>query len=198
MPFADVLPLFAQAGRQFNNGNQGDPAAAVGGMIGFFVCYGIVLLASLVVTILFLLAMSRSLQACAPRNRTMEPGQVWLTLIPLVGIVFYIMAILKVPESLEREYRSRGMRDDGDYGKTLGIWFIVTSFVCPGVNFVLWIMYWVKISGLTKQLAGRPSRRDYGDDDGDDDRPRRRSSRRDDAEDDDEDDRPRRRRRDEE
>lgn len=200
MPFADLMPLFAQAGRQFNNQNQGDPAAAVGGLIGFFVCYGVLILASIVVLILFLLAMSRALNACAPRNRTMEPGQVWLTFIPLVGIVFYIMAILKVPESLEREFRSRGMRDDGDYGKTLGIWFIVTSFVCPGVHLVLWIMYWVKISGLTKQLAGRPARSDY--DDEDDDRPRRRSSRRDDDGDgdgdDDGDDRPRRRRRDEE
>jgi hypothetical protein len=198
MLIADLLPLFAQGPGRFGPGNQPpppDPAAVAGGMIGFFVCYGVILLASLVVSILFLLALYRALNACSPRNRTMEPGQVWLSLIPLVGIVFYIMAILKVPESLEREYRSRGMRDDGDYGKNLGIWFIVTSFVCPGVNVVLWIMYWVKISGLTKGLAGRPARSDY--DDEDDDRPRRRSSRRDDDDEDEDDDRPRRRRRDE-
>ncbi|MEO2090775.1 MAG: hypothetical protein ABGY75_14920 [Gemmataceae bacterium] len=194
MPFADLMPLFAQAGRQFNNnGNQGDPAAAVGGMIGMLVCYGIIFVVAIAVQIFFLLSMSRALQACSPRNRTMEPGQVWLSLIQLVGIVFIIMTLFKVPDSLANEYRDRGMRGDDDFGKTMAIWYIVTAFVCGLISPIFFIMYWVKIAGYTKELQGRAGRREY--DDEDDDRPRRRSSRRDDDEDED-DDRPRRRRRD--
>jgi heme/copper-type cytochrome/quinol oxidase subunit 2 len=185
--FADMTPLFAQVNRQFGpaggNPPPGDPAAAAaaGGMMAvFLVGYFVFLAVVIVVTILFLLSLSKALKACSSRNRTMEPGQVWLSLIPLVGIVFYIMAILKVPESLANEYRDRGLRGDGDFGKTLGIWFIVASFLCPGVNFILWIMYWVKISGYTKELTARAGRREYArddEDDDEDDRPRRRSRR---------------------
>ena len=184
MLFADLIPLFAQAG-----GRGGPPpGVAEGGMIAFIIAYFVFLAVMIVISIMFLLAMSKALNACAPRNRTMEPGQVWLSLIPVVGIVFYLMAIFKVPDSLANEYRDRGMRGDGDYGKNLGLWFVITSFVCPGVNLILWIMYWVKIHGHTKELMGS----------GGYDRPRR-SKRRDDRDDDDdyEDDRPRRRRRDE-
>ena len=179
MLFADLMPLFAQA--RGGGPNAGD-AAAAGFMAVFMIIYFAFIVAMIVLSILFLLSMSKALSACSSRNRTMEPGQVWLSLIPLVGIVFYIMAIFKVPESFENEYRDRGLRGDGDFGKTLGIWFVITSFVCPGVNVILWIMYWAKISGHTKELLSR-SGREY--DDEHDDRPRRRSRRRDDDDDDD-------------
>jgi ascorbate-specific PTS system EIIC-type component UlaA len=197
MLFADLMPLFAQAGRQFNNnGNQADPAAAIGGMIGVMVCVGVASLVAIAVQIFFLLTLSRALQACSPRNQGMPPGQVWLSLIPLVGIVFFFMALFKVPDSLANEYRDRGLRGDGDFGKTMAIWYIVTAFVCGLISPIFLIMYWVKIAGYTKELQGRAGRSEYEDDD----RPRRRSSRRGDDGDgnDDEDDRPRRRRRDEE
>ncbi len=196
MPFADLMPLFAQAGRQFNNGNQGPPPEAIGAIIATYLgCIGLAVVISYVIQILFCMTLTKCLKACAPRNRTMEPGQVWLSLIPLVGIVFIIMALFKVPDSVANEYRDRGLRGDGDFGKTMAIWYIVTAFVCGAISPIFLIMYWVKIAGYTKELQGRAGRSDY--DDEDDDRLRRRSSRRDEDGEDDEDDRPRRRRRDE-
>lgn len=186
MTFAEVGALFAQAGGGGGGGDGGDAAAA----IGMMACSSVVAVAAIVLNILFLLTLYRALKECAPENRTMEPGHVWLTFIPLVGIIFLIMALFKVPDSLQNEYRDRGLREDGDFGKNLAIWYIVTAFVCGLVSPILWIMYWVKIHGYVKTLQERPGRGEY-----EDDRPSKRL--RDDEDDnrDDEDDRPSKRRR---
>ena len=110
----------------------------------------------------------------------MEPGQVWLCLIPIFGFVWTIIMILRIADSLKDEYYDRGLRGDGDFGKTLGIIYIVTSFFCGPVAIVCFIMYWVKIAGYTKALMADPG--EY--DDEEDDRPRRRRRDEDDRDDD--------------
>jgi hypothetical protein len=194
MTFAQVGTLFAQQGG-FNNAGAGGGAnggdAAAAGLI--FLCYGLVFILSIVVTIFFLLAMSRALQSCSPENRTMEPGQVWLSFIPLVGIVFFIMAMFKVPDSLSNEYRDRGLRgNDDEFGKTMAIWYIVSAFVCGIISPIFLIIYWVKIAGYTKTLNERSGRREEEEDD----RPSRRRRREEEDDRDEDDDRPSRRRRD--
>ena len=122
----------------------------------------------------------------------MEPGMVWLNLIPLFSLVWMFITIIKISESLQKEYRDRGMRaDDPEFGKMTGILYMVFSIIgCGPVGLVFFILYWVKIAGFKNQLMNSRSG-GYLDDD-DEDRPRRRTKRRnDDYEDDD------RRRRDE-
>jgi hypothetical protein len=184
------LLLFAQQNKfgQQQPAGGGDAAAAGGMMFLFFCLYGVILIASIVVSIMFLLSLSRCLKAIKPRNRTMEPGQVWLCLIPIFGTVWIIITILRISESLEAEYEDRGWSEDGDFAKMTGILYIVLSFVCGPVGLIFWIMYWMKIAGYTRALnEGRGGGGDGGG---------RRSRARDDE--DDEDDRPRRRRRDDE
>ena len=183
------MELFAQ--RQ-------QPAGPDAGVLaGVLVFYAVVLVVAIAVQIMFLLTMSRCLHQISRRNRQMEPGQVWLCLIPIFGFVWTIIMILRVADSLRDEFDDRGLRGDGDYGKTLGIIYVVTSVACGPVGLICWIMYWVKIAGYTKQLAAR---RGYSDDyeDDEDDRPRKRRRRDEDDEDEDDededDDRPRRRR----
>jgi magnesium-transporting ATPase (P-type) len=172
MLFANLLPIFAQNRGGPNNADV--DAAVAGATIVFAVLYIAFILVAIVFTILFLLSLYQALSACSARNRTMEPTHVWLSLVPLVGIVFYILAIIKVPESFQNEYDDRGLREEGDFGKSLGIWFIITSFLCPGVNLILMFLYWAKIREHTKELSNRPAEFD------DDDRRSRRSRRRDD------------------
>ena len=176
--------LLAQAGR---GGGGGGPDAAIGGV---FVClyFGLILV-GLVIYILVLVAMSKCLGAVSPRNRRMEPGQAWLNLIPFFNLVWLILSVLRIAESLEDEFEDRRLRGDGDYGKTIGIVFYVGQLVCFPVGLVCGIMYMMKLNGYSRELL------EGGYDDEDDDRPRRKS-RRDDDDDDDDDDRPRRRRRD--
>jgi hypothetical protein len=184
--------LFGQVNRQPPPPQQGDPAA---GLLGCC-CYGGVFVVALLVHILFLSALSRCLAECSPRNRTMEPGMVWLNLIPLFGLAWIFVTIIKLAESLDHEYRSRRMRtEDPDFGKTMGITYAVLAIIgCGPVALIFFIIYWVKIAGYKNELVahGRPGRYDEYDDF--DDRPRRRRPRDDDDEYDD--DRGRRRRED--
>ena len=181
--------LFAQRGGGGAGG--GADAAGAAGALGTILCiYGVILAVAIAVQIMFLLSVSRCLQQVSPRNRQMEPGQVWLALIPIFGFVWIIIMVIRVADSLKDEYYDRGMRGDGDFGKTLGIVYIVSSVICGPVGLVCWIMYWVKIAGYTKELQARGRRASHDEDDEDDyedDRPRRRRrSRRDEDEDEDE------------
>ena len=168
--------------RNFNNPPGGanappDPAA----VLGILAVYGVAIVVGIIISIFFYMTLSKCLKQIKPRNRTMEPGQVWLNFIPLFGIVWLILTILKIAESLKNEYEDRGMRGDGDYGKLMGILFYASNFVCGCVTPIFLIIYWVKIAGYTKELiadsssGGSRRSRDHDDDlDDDDDRPRRR------------------------
>ena len=114
------------------------------------------------VQILYLMMLSRTLSRCSPRNRTMEPGQVWLNLIPCFNFVWLFITVNRVAESLEEEFYDRRLPREGDFGKGLGITYLCLNLagMIPylGVLFsigalICWIMYWVKISGFSKQLA---------------------------------------------
>lgn len=183
--------LFAQAQK-----GPGAGGADAGFLMGIMCFYGVVIAVVLVIQIFFLLSLSRCLQQVAPRNRRIEPGQVWLNLIPLFNIVWLILTILRTAESLQNEYEDRDLRGDGDYGKTAGLVYYIGSLVCGPVGLVGFIMYWMKIAGYTREL--REAGGGYGDydDEYEDDRPRKKKKRRDEYEDDDYDDDRRRSHRD--
>jgi hypothetical protein len=162
-----VQTLFAQAfGR--NNQNMDE-------QIFMFSFYGAIYLVILVITVFYLLTLHRALGHCRPRNRKMEPGMVWLTLIPCFPLIWNFFIVNRIAESLRKEFRSRGMRMDGDGGQGIGTAMSVLQLlVCvPIVNycswmplFIIWILYWVKIAGYNQRLSrSRPG--DDEDDDGD-------------------------------
>jgi len=207
-----MLELFAQMNRGGNNFNGGGGGNFGGGGAGggagkgvdeaFWIAFAIgmviVLVISLAIGILFLMTLSKCLKRCSPRNRTMEPGQVWLNLIPCFSIVWQFITVSRISESLGREFRDRGLRRDGDFGNGVGMtycicnclgWIPIVNYISPIVGLVCFIIYWVKIAGFSKELAEGPNFRreryeedDYDDryDDRDDDR---RRGRRDDYDD---------------
>jgi hypothetical protein len=144
---ATPLILFAQKG-----GGGGGEAAA--GIIGFaFIClmivaYVIAPLIGLALAIWFYVTTYSALNAVSPNNRDMEPGMVFLMLIPCFGIVWFFFVIIRVASSLRKEYDDRGIREDGDFGQLMGI----LSGVLPCVNLVTLPMYLMKIAALTKRL----------------------------------------------
>lgn len=187
----NALMLFAQQnkfGQQPPPAGGGDAAAAAAFFIAYMVAIGLFAIVMLVIQILLLLSLSKSLAAVSPRNRKMEPGMVWLNFIPFFNYVWWILTVLRVSESLELEYDSRGLRGDGDYGKMLGIIFFVSMFICGCVTPILMIIYMIKINKYTKALTEGGGSRDRSrardEDEEDDDRPRRRRPRDDDEDDD--------------
>jgi len=160
MFLVQVAALFGQVNKQ-----QPPPPPDAGGFVFALACYGVVIALAIVVRILFLLTLSRCLAQCSPRNRTMEPGLVWLNLIPLFDIVWMFVTIIKLSESLRNEYRDRGLpSDDPDFGQMIGILYMVFSFVCGLIGIIFFIMYWVKIAGFKYQLMSRGGLGGYDDD----------------------------------
>jgi hypothetical protein len=128
------------------------------------------LVIGLIIQIFFLMTLSKALSHCSPHSRTMEPGMVWLNLIPCVGTIWIFFTVVRLAESLRREYRDRGLREEGDFGQTLGITYNV-MYLVGGIPYigavaslaglVCFIIYWVKIAGYSAQLRDAPPDR-YG------------------------------------
>ena len=176
----------------FGPGNEGLIFAILGAAC-------VVLLICLVVAIFYFLTLQTALSRCSPRNRLMEPGMVWLMLIPCFNIVWQFFVAVCVPDSLRNEFRDRRRDDGSDYGKSLALTRavidVVNIVVSNGLsispetaqigsavsvifllfNFVLLIVFWVKIANYSKRLDEDPGRRDWDDrrfdDDDDDDYP---------------------------
>lgn len=143
---------------QNNLGNFGHSAAFGAGILVFVL---IVLAISLIPLIFYILTLQKALNKCAPENRAMQPGMVWLLLVPLVNIVWSFFVVLNMAKSLGAEFQKRGIAEEPEPGKKLGL--IMCVLFCCGIipllgalcslgGLVCWIMYWLKIAGFSKKL----------------------------------------------
>lgn len=123
-------------------------------LIAFAIC--------LIPAIFYILTLQKALNRCAPENRAMAPGLVWLLLIPLVNIVWHFFVVLNLAKSLGGEFNKRGIAEEANPGQKLGL--IMCILVCCGIipllgvlcslaALVCWILYWVKIAGFSRKLA---------------------------------------------
>ena len=133
-------------------------AAKAGFLVGMLIGFVIILLPF----IFYLLTLQKTLSRCAPENRAMAPGMVWLMLIPLVNLVWHFFVVLNVAKSLGAEFQKRGIAEEPDPGKKIGL--IMCILGCCGIipllgilcslgALVCWILYWIKIAGFSKKLA---------------------------------------------
>ena len=137
------------------------------------ICF--VLLAVVVAFIFYLASIATCFRRMARRNRKMDPAHVWLNLIPLFSTVWMPVTLDRLTDSLRAEYEDRGYEvPDDSFGR--GYWIAyLTLFACamipylgvfPGfVGLIVWIVYWSKLAGYSRQLAA-PARET--DDDRDD------------------------------
>jgi hypothetical protein len=124
---------------------------------------GLITLAVLLaVMVFYLLTLQKALSRCSPENRAMAPGMVWLQLIPLFGLVWQFFNVINLAKSPGAEFQKRGMAEDPQPGKTLGL--IMSILCCCSVipflgiliaigALICWIIYWVKIAGYSGKLA---------------------------------------------
>ena len=87
----------------------------------------------------------------------MEPGMVWLLMIPLFQIVWNFFVLPKTSRSFQRYFAAQGRTEFGDCGEKIGLWcaicFALNLVPCVGLvawlaAIVLLIMYLVKVVGL--------------------------------------------------
>lgn len=152
--------------------------AGIFGILIAFVC--VILAIALVIAIFYLLTLQKALSRVSPHNRKMEPGMVWLSLIPCVNIVWQFFIAIQVPDSLKAEFQERGRDDGSDYGKSIAltncILAIVGAVISNGlsvskelatvgtavsgisglIQLILFIVFWVKIANYSAMLAADP------------------------------------------
>jgi hypothetical protein len=103
-------------------------------LLGIFGCGGLVFFVMLLLTIFYLVSLMKAVQACSPRNQAMAPGLVWLNLVPVLNLVWPFVTVVQVGNSLQREFRARGMDRGGGYGKVLGVLTYVLSLFSSFVS----------------------------------------------------------------
>jgi hypothetical protein len=95
-------------------------------------------------------------------HRRVEPGSVWLLMIPCFNLYWVFPLFQRIPESFKSYFDAQGGRPQyGDCGKQLGLWYAiaVVCSVVPILNYltgpaalVLLILLLVKWSDYKNQL----------------------------------------------
>ncbi len=124
----------------------------------------IIILIPITVLVFYLLNLQNLLKTIKEENRDVEPANVWLMFIPLFNIVYAFILYPKISSSVKKEFESRGISNNDDGAKNLGLAFAITGAVAilpiPFLNIiialgnlVLFIIWWVKTAGFKNKLS---------------------------------------------
>ena len=119
----------------------------------------------LLVVLLIWIGILLFLQSCYARipaeHRKMEPGMVWLLLIPIFHLVWIFFVYLRLAKSFQSAYAAMGRSDQGDCGEKLALAYCISAVLAciPVVNciagpaaLILLIVVLVKFAGLKNGL----------------------------------------------
>lgn len=129
----------------------------------------------LVVTMFFMLTQARTLDLIRPENRRMSSGQVWLQLIPLFGLFYQFSVIARISDSIRNELNTptgdsifaedtiaSNLRPTYSVGISYATLFCISLIPFPLLKglaglagLILWVVYWVQLSGYKKRLKER-------------------------------------------
>jgi hypothetical protein len=139
----------------------------------FLATFGIFIFLLLVISVLiavfYLLNLQNLLKEIDPKNRLVEPGNVWLMFIPLFNIIYPFILYPKIADSVRNEYQARGIKKAGDFSRGIGIAMPILSLcgIIPILgslaglaNFVLFIIFWVKNAEYKNELKRAPKAAD--------------------------------------
>jgi len=145
------------------------PGNNTDGMVvaGIAIIIGLIALAiGLIIAIFFCLTLQNLLKAIQKENRAMEPGMVWLILIPVFNIVWNFVVIINISKSIHAEYKSRNMEIEDKPLYTLGLVWAISSvcgfipylnYVAGIVSLISFIMYWIKANEYKNTIRQFPA-----------------------------------------
>lgn len=121
----------------------------------------VVLVVMLIINAVICWLVSGVLKRVPAEHRKMEPGLVWLLMIPCFPIVWNFFVFQRIPDSLKSYFDSIGKTDVGDCGKQLGLFYAIAGAcsIVPFLNYlagpaslILLIIVLVKLMDLKKSL----------------------------------------------
>lgn len=131
--------------------------------LGVMLLVGLIGLAMIVVWVFYLLNLQRCFDAIHPQFRPPVPSAlVWLSLVPGLGLLVMIAAVVLLSTSLKKEDEARGTTQFGDGGLALGLgasicgllsWIPVLGILLAIASLACWVMHWLKVSAFRKLLA---------------------------------------------
>ena len=134
-----------------------------------FILVLIIVAILLVPAILYLITLQNTLKAISPENRKMEPGMVWLLLIPVFSMVWNFIVVDRMADSIQAELRKKGTniaeRPAYNVGIAMSIIFcigwvpFIGSLASIG-GLICWIIYWVKVAEFKRKIESIPDVQD--------------------------------------
>lgn len=144
-------------------------------LVGAFAIIGLIPL------IFYLITLQNTFNEISGENRRMQPGLVWLNIIPLFGLVWQFVTLINLADSLKFEFEKRGIKgEENRPGYVIGLvycTFIAISALGTFVGSIIhlqhwpewhqalylrilgsafgiicWIIYWIKINGYKSRL----------------------------------------------
>ncbi len=116
---------------------------------------------SIAISIVIILIVQSFYKRIPAEHRKMEPGMVWLLLIPCFGTVWNFFVFLKLSDSFKSYFDSQGITDVGDCVRTLSLVYCIATVLCviPCLNYiaapaalVLLIVTLVKFNDLKNRI----------------------------------------------
>ncbi len=114
----------------------------------------------------YLNTLSSILKEIGPENRKMAPEQVWLSLIPIFGIIWQYFIVSRIADSINLELTKRNIYSvENRPGYNIGIIYcILFSFsIIPYIGIlsavggiVCWLVYWIRINEYRNRLIENP------------------------------------------
>lgn len=128
----------------------GDPTPLLLWLLAILAAACVGVMVFVVVLILFNLTLANTLRQVHPVHRRMQPSLVWLDMIPVVNVVWGVLAVHWVSASLKSEFIRRGDHRQGSrYGLVTGL----VGLIAPVVT---GLAYW-----LASQLQVWPSTQNF-------------------------------------
>jgi len=135
------------------------PAALAGAMLLIVVAFCLI---GLVIMVFICWNLMECLKRVPVQYRKMDPGLVWLLLIPCFHLIWNFFVYLRLPASYQAYFAATGKGDGSDCGRSIGLAYAICSAFCiiPFINYVagpaaliLLIIFLVKVNGYKKLIG---------------------------------------------
>jgi len=160
MGFGVLYPTLASA--QVYAVQSEDELVIAGFIAAYFVFFASIIAVSVTFHVVVIILIAGPLKKIPPEHRIIEPGQVWLLLVPCFAMFWNFMVFQKIPQSFQRHFSSQGRTDLGDCGEQLGLWYAITvamtgvpcvQYIAAPASLILLIIFLVKIHTLKGQIS---------------------------------------------